>query len=101
MEKLFEHASEYAKGYADVGYDEDQIASVRDAFLDGAKWARENPEYKPMLVEYEDDTICGQPCELCPFHNISDADTCSSLFVKRFGVKCTKYALRFVVNSLI
>lgn len=23
MEKLFEYASEYAKGYADVGYDED------------------------------------------------------------------------------
>ena len=39
MEKLFEYASEYAKGYADVGYDEDQIASVRDAFIDGAKWA--------------------------------------------------------------
>lgn len=46
MEKLFEYASEYAQGYADVGYDEDQIASVRDAFIDGAKWAINNMETK-------------------------------------------------------
>ena len=46
MEKLFEYASEYAKGYEDVGYDEDQIASVRDAFIDGAKWAINNMETK-------------------------------------------------------
>lgn len=37
-EDLIKHAEEYAKGYLDCGWDEDQIASVRDAFIDGAKW---------------------------------------------------------------
>ena len=62
MKKLFEYASEYAKGYADVGYDEDQIASVRDAFIDGAKWQKKHvwhtPDEEPksnkeVLVEYK------------------------------------------------
>jgi hypothetical protein len=62
MEKLFEFASEYAKGYAEVGYDDDQIASVRDAFIDGAEWqknhvwhsADDDPPIncKEVLIEY-------------------------------------------------
>jgi len=76
------------------GYD------LLDAFKAGVEWARQNPEYKPMLVEYEDETVSGQHCELCSFHNITNAETCSSLFEKRFGGKCTIYALRFVDNSL-
>ena len=62
MEKLFEYASEYAKGYTDVGYDEDQIASVRDAFIDGAKWQKKQvwhngndpaDDGKEILFEWE------------------------------------------------
>lgn len=37
-EDLIKHAEHYAKGYTECGYDEDGIASVRDAFIDGAKW---------------------------------------------------------------
>ena len=95
MEKLFEYASEYAKGYADVGYDEDQIASVRDAFIDGVKWARQNPEYKPELVEYYEEDQTGQPCSLCPFHKIPYAQSCSALFEKHFGKSCATFAVRF------
>lgn len=38
--ELEKNAISYAEGYADVGYDDDQIASVRDAFIDGAKWQK-------------------------------------------------------------
>ena len=77
------------------GYD------LLDAFKAGVKWVRENPEYKPMLVEYEDVSQSGQPCELCPFYNIANNENgCASLFEERFGGKCTKFGVRFVNKSL-
>lgn len=72
----------------------------RDAFKAGVEWARQNPEYKPMLVEYDDAPITGQPCELCPFHDITNAEYCASLFEKRFGGKCTIFGVRFAGKSL-
>ena len=38
--ELEKKAISYAEGYSEVGYDDDQIASVRDAFIDGAKWQK-------------------------------------------------------------
>ena len=70
-------------------------ADIADAFEAGVKWARENPEYKPMLVEYGDVDQPGQPCPLCPFHKTPYAQTCSALFEKHFGKKCTTFAVRF------
>lgn len=72
-------------------------ADIADAFEAGVKWARENPEYEPMLVERfveDDETQTGQPCELCPFQHITNKD-CSLLFEKHFGKKCATFAVRF------
>ena len=44
---LEKEAESYAQGYAEVGYDDDQIASVRDAFIDGAKWQKDHVWHKP------------------------------------------------------
>lgn len=45
--ELEKNAISYAEGYSEVGYDDDQIGSVRDAFIDGAKWQRKRVWHKP------------------------------------------------------
>ena len=77
-----------------------QRAGYVKGFKAGVEWARQNPEYKPMLVEYDDAPITGQPCELCPFHDIANSELCASLFEKRFGGKCTIFGVRFAGKSL-
>lgn len=79
-----------------------QRAGYVKGFKAGVEWARQNPEYKPMLVERlveYDETQNGQPCELCPFHHITNKD-CSLLFEERFGGKCATFGVRFVGKSL-
>lgn len=78
-----------------------QRAGYVKGFKAGIEWARQNPEYKPMLVEYyEDDANSGQPCELCPFHD-NDIYTCTSLFEEHFGGKCTRFGVRFKSNPIL
>jgi len=57
IEELENEAECYAQGYAEVGYDEDEIASVRDAFIDGAKWQRNCVWHKPSEEPDEDKEV--------------------------------------------
>ena len=101
--KIEEEASYYLQQVGSIIYNRRENAlnnCIKEAFIAGAEWAIQSHEYKPMLVEYKNETISGQPCELCPFNNITNANACSSLFEEHFGGKCSRFALRFAYNSL-
>ena len=97
--EIEKEASYYLQKVGSIIYNRRENAlnnCIKEAFIAGAEWVIQSHEYKPMLVEYDS----GQPCELCPFNNITNANACSSLFEERFGGKCSRFALRFAYNSL-
>ena len=81
---LEKEAESYAQGYADVGYDEDQIASVRDAFIDGAKWADQHPAWISVDERKPNDgqvvLIYSKGGDVCVTCYKNGAFNCSPLF---------------------